>query len=126
MSAVCFSKDNSVLVSGDQQGNVKIWDIKNRELIQTLRGHVAMIEDVDYSSDDKQLASVGRDGTIQIWETKNLFGQPIVIKDSEGWVYSVAFSPDAKSFVTGSFGTLVARPSRYDSGYVQPYQAQFY
>ncbi len=112
VSAVCFSHDNSVLVSGDQQGNVKIWDIDNRELIQTLRGHVALIEDVDYSPDDKQLASVGRDGTIQIWETSNLFDQPIVIKDSEGWVYSVAFSPSGKSLLAGSYGTLVARPTR--------------
>lgn len=112
VSSVCFSHDGSVLVSGDQQGNVKIWFIERRELIQTLRGHVALIEDVDYSPDDSQLASVGRDGTIQIWETKNLFDQPIVIKDSEGWVYSVAFSPDGKYFLTGSTGSLVARPTR--------------
>ncbi len=112
VSAVCFSNDGSVLVSGDQQGNVKIWDIGKRALIQTLRGHVALIEDVEYSPDDSQLASVGRDGTIQIWETKNLFDQPIVIKDSEGWVYCVAFSPDGKSFVAGSSGSLVARPTR--------------
>jgi WD40 repeat protein len=31
VSAVCFSKDGSVLVSGDQQGNVKIWYIERRE-----------------------------------------------------------------------------------------------
>ena len=112
VSAVCFSKDGSVLVSGDQQGNVKIWDTDTKNLIQTLRGHVALIEDVQYNPDDSQLASVGRDGTIQIWETAHLFDQPIVIKDSEGWVYSVAFSPDGKSFLTGSTGRLVARPTR--------------
>jgi len=112
ISAVCFSKDGSVLVSGDQQGSVKIWDINTKNLIQTLRGHVALIEDVQYNPDDSQLASVGRDGTIQIWETANLFDQPIVIKDSEGWVYSVAFSPDGKSFLTGSTGRLVARPTK--------------
>jgi len=35
-----------------------------------------------------------------------------VIKDSEGWVYCVAFSPDGKSFVAGSSGSLIARPTR--------------
>ncbi len=112
VSAVCFSNDGTVLVSGDQHGNVKIWFVERRDLIQTLRGHVALIEDVEYSPDDSQLASVGRDGTIQIWETSNLFDQPIVIKDSEGWVYSVAFSQDGKHFITGSSGSLVARPTR--------------
>jgi len=112
VSAVCFSNDGSVLVSGDQKGNVKIWDMRKRTLIQTLRGHVALIEDVEYSPDDSKLASVGRDGTIQLWETSNLFDQPIVIKDSEGWVYCVAFSPDGKSFVAGSSGSLIARPTR--------------
>ncbi len=114
ISSVCFSNDGSVLVSGDRQGNVKIWDVNRRELIQTLRGHTAQIEEVQYSPNDSQLASVGRDGTIQIWETENLFDQPIVIKDSEGWVFSVAFSSDGKFFAAGSNGRdkLVARPTR--------------
>jgi len=114
VSAVCFSHDGSVLVSGDKRGNVKIWDVNQKALIQTLRGHVAQIEEVQYSPNDSQLASVGRDGTIQIWETANLFDQPIVIQDSEGWVFSVAFSPDGKSFIAGSSGRdkLVARPTR--------------
>lgn len=114
VSSVCFSHDGSVLVSGDRRGNVKIWDITRKELIQTLRGHNAQIEEVQYSPNDRQLASVGRDGTIQIWETANLFDQPIVIQDSEGWVFSIAFSPDGKSFVAGSNGKdkLIARPTR--------------
>ncbi len=114
VSSVCLSHDGSVLVSGDKKGNVKIYDIAQKKLIQTLRGHTAQIEEVQYSPDDRQLVSVGRDGTIQIWETGNLFDQPIVIKDSEGWVFSVAFSPDGKSFIAGSNGRdkLVARPTR--------------
>lgn len=46
---------------------VKIWDVENGELIQTLEGHTEGISDVAWSHDGEFLASASDDKTIWIW-----------------------------------------------------------
>ncbi|GAG56625.1 unnamed protein product, partial [marine sediment metagenome] len=70
--------------------------------------------DIKFSPDDKQIATASTDGTIQIWEADDLENLPVVFKDSEGYVLTVAFSPDGKKLVAGSNqeDLLIARPTR--------------
>jgi WD40 repeat protein len=41
------------------------------------------------------LASAGAGEIIELWDMTNLAAEPRVLSDHEGWVLSVAFSPDS-------------------------------
>lgn len=114
VNVVQFNHAGNILISGDQDGNVKLWNWKDMELIKSLRGHTARIVDIKFSPDDKQIATASTDGTIQIWEADDLESLPVVFRDSEGYVLTVAFSPDGKKLVAGSNkeDLLIARPTR--------------
>ena len=114
VNVVQFNHAGNILISGDRDGNVKLWNWKDIELIKSLRGHTARIVDIKFSPDDKQIATASTDGTIQIWEADDLENLPVVFRDSEGYVLTVAFSPDGKKLVAGSNleDLLIARPTR--------------
>ena len=114
VNVVQFNHAGNILISGDLDGNVKLWNWKDIELIKSLRGHTARIVDIKFSPDDKQIATASTDGTIQIWESDDLESLPVVFRDSEGYVLTVAFSPDGKKIVAGSNqeDLLIARPTR--------------
>ncbi len=114
VNVVQFNHAGNILISGDLDGNVKLWNWKDSVLIKSLRGHTARIVDIKFSPDDKQIATASTDGTIQVWEADDLESLPVVFTDSEGYVLTVAFSPDGKKLVAGSNqeDLLIARPTR--------------
>jgi WD40 repeat protein len=114
VNVVQFNHAGNILISGDLNGNVKLWNWKDIVLIKSLRGHTARIVDIKFSPDDKQIATASTDGTIQIWEADDLESLPVVFRDSEGYVLTVAFSPDGMKLVAGSNqeDLLIARPTR--------------
>ena len=60
------------------------------------------------------MATASSDGSVRMWETANLNNQPIVLSANSGFIFSVAFSPDSKSVITGSTDEdrLVFSPTR--------------
>ncbi|OFX23090.1 MAG: hypothetical protein A2041_06150 [Bacteroidetes bacterium GWA2_31_9b] len=102
ITSICYNHNGSWLVSGDSKGNVKIWETKNYKLIDNLEGHRSRIYDIEFSPDDNLLASSSLDGTVRMWDSKNLNNQPVILKDHESWVLSIAFTPDGKKVITSS------------------------
>ena len=51
---------------------VKLWDIDNGELIQTLEGHTEGVSDIAWSHDGDYLASASDDKTICIWSIEEV------------------------------------------------------
>lgn len=111
--ALAYNKDGSILSGGELDGSVKVWNLDNAEMIIDLPGHDARITDIAFNQDSKLMASSSIDGKIYLWETENLNTQPIVMEDNGGFVFSLAFSPDGRSIVTGSTeeNRLIARPT---------------
>ena len=66
--ALVFSPDNTVLVNGDGNGRLQLWDITTGNELITLNGHTAQIETLHFSPDGKTLVSAGQDGTILLWD----------------------------------------------------------
>lgn len=61
-----FNKSGSRLATTDGP-SIKIWDVEQKQLVQTLSGHGATILAIDYIEDDL-LASGSQDGQLVIWD----------------------------------------------------------
>ena len=95
-----YSPDRRYLVSGSNDGTVRIWDVESNTLMQTLKGHKGWVRSVDYSPDGRYLVSSSSDQTVRIWNVeKNI--QMQTLKGHEGGVLSVEYSPDSKYLVSG-------------------------
>ena len=56
------------LVSGSQDGKVKVWDLHKRKCIATLDSHVSDVQALDYSPSQHAIVSASRDKTIIWWD----------------------------------------------------------
>jgi WD40 repeat protein len=87
-------------LAGDD--TVRIWDVDPRASLPVLRGHTNYVYPVAISPDGRWIASGDWDGKVRLWDAAT--GEPCATLRHPGLVLSLAFSPDARSLVTGSFG----------------------
>ena len=76
-TALTFSPDGSILVSGSRHGCIQLRSITTGKIIATLTGHTSWISALVFSDDRTTLATAGEDGTILLWDWDAL------LKDSD-------------------------------------------
>lgn len=86
ISALKFFTDDTskkwLLLSGDTQGMVKIWDMVERKCISTVQEHTSAVRGIDMRiiGDDKyKIVTGGRDDIVNVYETNNI-KKPKLIK----------------------------------------------
>ncbi|MYC78611.1 sigma-70 family RNA polymerase sigma factor [Candidatus Poribacteria bacterium] len=73
-----FSPDSTVLINGDGNGRIQLWDITTGDEIITLNGHMEGVETLQFSPDGNTLVSAGQDGTILLWDWNEILnGLPV-------------------------------------------------
>ena len=66
--ALVFLYDPSLLVNGQYSGKIELWDLTNRNKLNTLDGHTNGVDQLVFSNDGKTMASIGGEGTILVWD----------------------------------------------------------
>lgn len=59
------------LVSGSQDGKVRVWDLNRRKCIANLDSHVSDVQALDYSPAQQALVSGSRDKTLIWWDVRS-------------------------------------------------------
>ena len=104
-SAVAFSPDGSLLLTGSQTGTGWLLDSATGKSLRTLTpAHHGPIDAVAFSPDGRTcLTASHADQTVKLWETASgkAIGQPLQHRVAEASFFAAAFSPDSKTVATG-------------------------
>src|SRR5207245_2631220 len=103
---VAFSPDGRHLAAGND-GAVRVWDWKNRQLLHSLPGHEKIAISVAFSRDGRRLASASTGEGVNLWDTQS-WGSPLrTFLAPPHPVSALAFSPDGGQLAEASFSRKV-------------------
>ena len=98
--SICFSSDSKYLATGGEDKRAYLWDIANRQILKTFRGHEQVIYSLDYSRDDRIIASASGDRSVRLWNVRSgSLRQKFLALEG---LTTVALSPDGLLVAAGS------------------------
>lgn len=71
VTSLCMSHNFKFLATGGAAGDVRVWEIRSRELISHLKEHSSTVTKVEVLEDDIHLITSARDKSILCWDLKN-------------------------------------------------------
>jgi WD40 repeat protein len=103
INSLAFSSDGKRLVSGVNNGNIKIWDTKIWKKYSVNGQHLEPVNSVAFSPDNNLIASGSDDKTIKIWNLQNQeYSENCTLEKHDKAVTAVVFTPDGKKLISGS------------------------
>jgi WD40 repeat protein len=64
---VAYSRDGKILLTGGQDGTVRLWDPSSGQELAVLREHTSCVNDIDFSPDGDTFVTSSCDKTIKLW-----------------------------------------------------------
>lgn len=66
-----FRQDGRLLVAGDEQGAVKLFDTSSKNILRLFKGHKGPVHRVNFTSDLLHIASFSDDKSVKLWDIGN-------------------------------------------------------
>lgn len=105
--SLSVSPDGKTIVTSGYDGKVIVWDVEKRAPRATLDKHKGWVRATAISRDGKQLATGGEDGAVIVWSLEGEVKDVKTLKAHETAVYSLSFSPDAKTLASAATDKLL-------------------
>lgn len=99
--SISCSPDGQQVISGSDDGSIKIWDGTTGVLLYTLCNNQCGVNCVIYSPNGKKIIAALKDGTIQVWDNMSYILQYSIISHTD-WITSIAYKFDNKHIVSSS------------------------
>ncbi len=104
-TALAFSSNNKLMVTGGKDGVVRVWDVETNKEKAACKGHKDQVYSVAFSPDGKLFASASEDKTVKLVNVDT--GKVTRTLHHMVSAYSVAFSPDGKMIASGDWAGTV-------------------
>ena len=116
--SVAFSPDGKLLVSGNEDGNLHLWQLAEQSAKQHLEqrieqhsccsfsGHTKAIWSVAFDEKGETIASASADQSIKLWDVQTGKCQQTLLGHRH-WVCSVAFHPHKNLLASGSYDRTI-------------------
>ncbi|KIJ59596.1 hypothetical protein HYDPIDRAFT_100430 [Hydnomerulius pinastri MD-312] len=100
IQSIAFLPDSKHIVSGSFDGSMRVWSLTQGDEVEEAERHSHWVRSLSFSRDSSRVASASDYKSVIVWSTstgKRLAGP---FTGHTGWVYCVAFSPDAERLAT--------------------------
>lgn len=108
--ALVFSPDAAKVVGVNSSYRLLVWDVATGGDPMQLEGHSASVDDIAISPDGSLIASASTDDSVRIWNLSDGSSVNIIQQAADNDplrdVYSVAFSPNGATLVSGHSGKV--------------------
>ncbi len=64
---ISFTPNNRIILSGDYNGNINLWDLKYQTLIKTIKAHKKPINSIKFSENGKKFTTCSMDSSVKVW-----------------------------------------------------------
>jgi WD40 repeat protein len=71
VTAVCLASNYKFVCSGGMEGEVRVWEVRSRELVSHLKEHTSKVTKIELFNDDVHLLTCARDRSILCWDLKS-------------------------------------------------------
>ena len=95
-----FSPESGWLATGGADGLVIVWDVASGQPKFRGKAHTEAVTALVFAADGNTLASGSADGTAKLWDLNSAVG-PLLLEESQGQGYEVAYSPNGQWLATG-------------------------
>jgi WD40 repeat protein len=68
--ALRYSPDGKLLATGDENGAVKLWDVRESKQVLEIEAHAGIVSTILFSPDGRRLVSGSDDGAVKIWDVE--------------------------------------------------------
>jgi len=100
VESVSVTSDGRRVVSGSDDGAVRVWDLATGRCLQTLEGHTDEVWSVSVTPDGQRAVSGSKDHTVRVWDLAR--GRCLqMLEGHTDHVWSVSVTPDGHHAVSG-------------------------
>lgn len=103
--AHAFSPDRKQMITGGENGDMKLWDLESGQCRREFEGHSEMVRAVAWSASGGCAFSGSWDGTMRMWNMETGSCVRVFEHDGEA-ITSVTGSSDEKRALSGSLGSI--------------------
>ena len=111
-SAVAFSPDDQVVISGSSDKTIKVWSVKFGNVLKTIKAHDSGITNLMFIPYSHLVFSTARDGVLSLWDIDRFERVMSKVNHPSAEVLAVAASGDAGMVFTSGSDRAIRRITR--------------
>ena len=107
VQSVCVSPDGTQVLSGSDDGTLRLWDIRTGAELRCFEGSAKPVCSAAFLRDARRLVSGSGDGTVHVWDAETGKELKKLTGHSGGVFFGVAVLPDGKHILSASMDKTV-------------------